>query len=88
MLFQLTNKPAQLDQVCDRRRVAGLIRETTTLLLPLDVTKQIGKYPSLANLNICKCLYPNPRIRLSVCVSVTKRPHLTHYPQANTLSAG
>ena len=23
---------------------------------------------------------------LSVCVSVTKRPHLTHYPQANTLS--
>ena len=22
---------------------------------------------------------------LSVCVSVTKRPHLTHYPQANTL---
>ena len=33
-------------------------------------------------------LNPNPRIRLSVCVcvSVTKRPHLTHYPQANTLS--
>ena len=23
---------------------------------------------------------------LCVCVSVTKRPHLTHYPQANTLS--
>ena len=39
--------------------------------------------------------YPNPRIRLSVCVSVTKRPHLTHYPlllrswiAANTLSKG
>ena len=31
---------------------------------------------------------PNPRIRLSVCVCVTKRPHLTHYPQANTLSTG
>ena len=31
---------------------------------------------------------PNPRIRLSVRACVTKRPHLTHYPQANTLSAG
>ena len=31
---------------------------------------------------------PNPRIRLSVCLCVTKRPHLTHYPQANTLSTG
>ena len=24
--------------------------------------------------------HPNPRIGLSVCVSFTKRPHLTHYP--------
>ena len=35
-------------------------------------------------------VYSNPRIRLSLrpSVSVTKRPHLTHYPQANTLSNG
>ena len=46
------------------------------------VSELISKHTELVGRN------HNPRIRLSVRVCVTKRPHLTHYPQANTLSAG
>ena len=53
--------------------------EQAMLCLRLEGRKSISAYSHIYILTLeYACL--------SVCVSVTKRPHLTHYPQANTLS--
>ena len=101
-LWDCTSSLSQCTRLCHPHIYAPYLHPATkTQLTPSSYGNCSNKYQihhhkyqirhhkySIPLLLIQLVCYPNPRISLSVRACVTKRPRLTHYLQANTLSNG